>query len=118
MSYSDLLTDTCQVFHMKETTTSGEYGLPADKSYSYGTTADFRVSCYAVQDKGRVVLQSKDIPSVSDYGITEWTIHFPLGTDVRQGDRLIVNNQAFTALYPRTIRNHHMEVSARQVAYL
>jgi hypothetical protein len=108
MSYADLLTDRCDVYHLLEQQGSGTYGVPGEEDYSYPAVPDIQnVSCLFAKESLKV---SKDEPGVTI--IQSFLVHFFVESDVRFNDKVIFNGNTYRLEIPRKIRGHHIEVTA------
>lgn len=108
MSYADLLTDRCDVFHLNENQEAASFGVPGETEYSYPSVPDLvSVSCLFAKESLQV---AKEEPGVTI--IQSFLVHFFVEADVRFNDKVIFNGTAYRLEVPRNIRNHHIEVRA------
>lgn len=109
MSYAGLLTDRCQVYHLKQRSRPSLYGIPSEPEYDYDAQPDlFDVPSYwTLRGSGDVVQGEPHAKVVESY-----LVHFDKSVDIRLNDRVIFNGSSFTLRIPRNIRNHHWEVVA------
>lgn len=112
MSYADLLTDRCDVYHMQKEETNGAYGVPGETDYIYPPVPDSsNVPCLFVQ--GRTIDSSKIIKNEPGISLLEsFKVHFFIETDVRLNDKVIFDGVVYRLEIPRKIRDHHIEVTA------
>lgn len=108
MSYANLLTDRCDIFHLVESKETAAYGVPGETDYEYPALPDLQaVPCLFAKESLQV---SKDEPGVKI--IQSFLVHFFIGTDARFNDKVIFNGYVYRLEVPRNIRNHHIEVRA------
>ena len=108
MSYEDLLTDRCNVYHLIENQETGTYGVPGETDYSYPALSDLQnVSCLFAKESTKVVKEEPGIQIVQSF-----LVHFFINTDVRFNDKVIFNGVTYRLEIPRNIRGHHIEVTA------
>jgi hypothetical protein len=108
MSYGDLLTDKCSVYHLIENQEAASYSVPGEVDYSYPAVPDqVDVSCLF----GKETLQvSKNEPGVKI--VQSFLVHFFVESDVRFNDKVVFNSNTYRLEVPRNIRGHHIEVRA------
>ncbi len=99
MSYTSLLTNTCDIYHFAEA--SRTQGTP---SFS-PVPAAAGIPCRLSYERGREVEQDAEAVVFS-----EVTLFLPAGTDIRTGDKIVVNGETYYALPPRRAGAHHLEV--------
>ncbi|UAT31964.1 YqbH/XkdH family protein [Bacillus badius] len=111
MSYRSLLTHRCDIYHLTQTESGGEWGIPGgdlEEEFSYGNVPDLLdVPCYFTE-KNQTVVQGEPDPRV----IQSFLVHFLPTADVRMNDKVIWNGIEFTLQIPKKIKNHHIEVTA------
>lgn len=112
MSYSSLLTDRCDIYHLNEQpNVGGGWGIPGDdsqKEYTYSALPNLEgVRCY-VTEKSQYVGAGEPNTKV----FREYLVHFLPATDVRMHDKMVWNGEELILQLPRKIKNHHIEVRA------
>jgi len=112
MSYSSLLTDRCDIYHLNELPSSGgNFGVPIEntqKEHDYSASPDIsNIKCY-VTEKSQYVGAGEPNTTV----IREYMVHFLPGTDIRVHDKMVWNGEELKLQLPRNIKNHHIEVKA------
>jgi hypothetical protein len=108
MSYTDLLTDRCDIYHLTELQEGASYGIPGETEYSYPNVPDLQeVPSLFVKENVKI---EKNEPGVVI--IRSFLVHFLVNTDVRFNDKVVFNGLAYRLQVPRNIRNHHIEVMA------
>ncbi len=108
MSYADLLTDECIVYHQIENQGTASYGVPGEAGYSYLVVPDLQnVSCLFAKENLKVVKEEPGVQIVQSF-----LVHFLIDTDVRFNDKVIFNGNTYRLEIPRNIRGHHIEVTA------
>ncbi|MGE8207677.1 DUF3599 family protein [Heyndrickxia sp. NPDC080065] len=113
MSYSNLLTHRCDIYHLKKKNSydGGSFGIPTNdlqEEYYYEDQADLTdASCY-FSEKNQSIFQGEPENSV----IQSFLVHFLSSIDVRTNDKVIWNGVEFKLQIPKKIKNHHIEVTA------
>ncbi|AGK52030.1 DUF3599 family protein [Bacillus sp. 1NLA3E] len=108
MSYQDLLTDRCAVYHLVENQEAGSFGVPGETAYSYPVLSDLQnVSCLFAKESTKVVKEEPGVEIVQSF-----RVHFLINTDVRFNDKIVLNGTSYRLEIPRNIRGHHIEVTA------
>ena len=114
MSLEALLDHTCDIYHVRETTESPGYGLPASPSFSYPDKPDESgVAChFGVRSQSVAVNQTAPV-NLMDASIK---LTLKTGTDIRLNDKIIDcgTGYEYTAEEPRNIRGHHLFVWIRK----
>lgn len=108
MSYDKLLSDRADIYHLDTTSSGGGYGLPSEDAFSYPNTPDATgVKCYLVKRTGTLnqLLQTENMQILS----LNWVCHFRYETDIRTGDRVVIDGSRFKAGIPRKVKQHHIE---------
>jgi hypothetical protein len=111
MSYENLLTDRCDIYHLKTRTVNGGggYGIPAEdrqEEHYYEDIPDVKeAKCYFVS-KNQSIVQSEPNAEV----LEAWLVHFLVSEDIRTNSKVVWDGVAYKAQKPRKIRNHHQEV--------
>lgn len=115
MSYESLLTDWCDIYHLKErpVVAGGNFGVPIDDvqmEYYYDSEPNLsEVKCYFTE-KNQTIVQMDPNASISQ----SYNIHFLVSTDVRINSKIVWEDSIFKAQKPRKIKNHHQEVVAKR----
>lgn len=109
----NLLIYKCDVYHLKESTKTASYGLPGEKQYVYDPSANIKdAKCYYYGASPQFV------PSQPGQSVTlTYKMIFPINTDVRLRDKIILNGMTFILEQPFPIRNDHIEVMAKRVEH-
>lgn len=108
MSYSDLLTDRCDIYHLSEQQQTSSYGVPGEIKYSYPVEPDLKdVQSLFVKEYVKV---EKNEPGVVI--VQSFLVHFLINTDVRFNDKVVFDGFTYRLQVPGNIRNHHIEVTA------
>lgn len=109
MSYENLLTDTCDIYHLKKQATSKGWGIPEEdtqKEYFYDDVPDHKdVESYFVESN-QTVIQSEPNQVITEV----YKVHFLKSTDIRINDKIVWGGASYKARKPRLIKNHHIEV--------
>jgi len=89
MSYKSLLSDRCDIYHLKEDhAEEARYGIPAPNLQpirTYGETPDLQnVPCYFTEKKQSIVQQDPEQVIYHSY-----LAHFPADADVRLHDQAV-----------------------------
>ncbi|MDT9719131.1 DUF3599 family protein [Paenibacillus sp. ClWae2A] len=114
MSYEDMLTDRCDIYHMQLSAGPGRFGVPAAPELKYGSVPDaIDVSCWFVE-KGQSINQAEPNNEI----LHSFLVHFLPDTDVRVNDKVVWNGVELTLQVPRDLRGHHWEVTATRRANL
>ncbi len=112
MSYENLLTDRCDIYHLKERPAGGGggYGVPVgDRQQEHYYDADpdeQNIKCLFVEKNQTVVQQEPNQKIIEAH-----LVHFLVASDIRINDKVIWDGVVFKARKPRNIRNHHKEVT-------
>jgi hypothetical protein len=108
MSYEDLLSDRCDIYHLTELQEGTSFGVPGETKYSYPEVPDLQnFPSLFVKENVKVEKNEPGIVIVQSF-----LVHFLVNTDVRFNDKVIFNGQAYRLQVPRNIRSHHIEVIA------
>jgi hypothetical protein len=113
MSFRNMLTDVCDIYHLKAENISSEptFGVPVadmQQEYDYQDEPDLsEVPAYFVE-KSQSIAQGEPQRQL----IQSYKVYFLPNTDVRTNDRVVYDGSAFRLQKPRWIRNHHIEVTA------
>lgn len=112
MSYQSLLTDRCDIYHLKEEQkTDNLYGIPvqdAQPVFSYPDEPDqVAQPCYFT-DKNQSITQQE--PNATIHQL--YLVHFSSNADVRLNDKVVWEGVTLKLQKPRKIKNHHIEVVA------
>lgn len=110
MSYKKLLTDRCDIYHLKQKDSDRPtYGIDAkdrqQESYHLDKPDHENVRSYFVENN-QTVIQSEPNKVITEV----YDVHFLKSADIRFGDKVVWNGVAYTARRPRLIKNHHIEV--------
>lgn len=110
MSYRKLLTDRCDVYHLKAEGTTGKYGVPGEDKQYYSDTPDLTdVPCYFTE-RGQAQAISQGEPNTV---VTQsFLVHFLPTEDIRLKDKVVFSGAVFELQTPRKVKNHHWEVMA------
>jgi hypothetical protein len=108
MSYADLLTDHCDIYHLTENQGTGKYGVPGETEYAYPSFPDMtNVACFFGNGNTNVF---KNEPGVA---ISQsFLVHFFIEDDIRYNDKVVFNGVSYRLEIPRKVRDHHIEVRA------
>jgi len=105
-----LLIHTCDVYHLKERTVGGSYGVPGTMEYYYESTPDLtNVPCYWYRASIRTVQGDPDSKFVETMNVI-----FEPTADVRVNDKVVFNGIKYKLFTPENIRGHHIEVTAQR----
>ncbi|MFT0802207.1 YqbH/XkdH family protein [Bacillus swezeyi] len=112
MSYRKLLSDRCDIYHVKEEQAQeARYGVPAEDLHplrTYEETPDAaNVPCYFTERSQSMI--QKDPEQVIYHS---YLVHFPLNADIRLHDLVVWNGISYTLQKPKSIKGHHWEVLA------
>jgi hypothetical protein len=108
MSYADLLTDRCDIYHLTENQGAGKYGVPGETEYTYPSLPDAtEVPCLFVNGNTSVY---KNEPGVAI--AQSFLVHFFIEDDIRYNDKVVFGGITYRLEIPRNIRDHHIEVRA------
>lgn len=112
MSYRNLLTDRCDVYHSKEQPVSDDsFGIPVDdlvKEYYYDETPDLIEEPCLFIEKNQSVVQGEPDQKI----IQSMLVHFLTTADIRINAKANWEGVNYRLQKPRKIRNHHIEVIA------
>lgn len=112
MSYQSLLTDRCDIFHLKnEQLSKDRFGVPvqdAQPIFSYPDGPDqVDQACYFTERNQNITQQE---PNATIHQL--YLVHFPITADVRLNDKVVWEGVTLKLQKPRRIKNHHIEVIA------
>lgn len=114
MSFTDLLDDKCDIYHLKTKTELGSFGMPGKETKYYSTAPDqVNIPCHF--NKSDLINMRQEEPQ-NNYPF-ERKLNLPINTNVKSMDK-IVNKMDGIKYYtgiPDNIRNHHISVSLRKV---
>ncbi|WP_139491784.1 DUF3599 family protein [Brevibacillus dissolubilis] len=108
MSYRGLLTDHCDIYHLKHRIKPAHYGLPGESEFYYEETPDASGVSSFWSSRGSNLVQGEPAMKLSE----SFLVHFAMDTDVRANDRVVYQGATYVLQLPRIIRNHHIEVVA------
>lgn len=112
MSYENLLTDRCDIYHLKERDASGDggFGVPVgdrQKEYYYDDVPDLaNVKCY-LAEKNQTIIQMEPNAQVTQ----SYHAHFLVSADIRTNSKVVWDGITLKAHKPRKIKSHHLEVT-------
>jgi len=111
MSYEDLLTHECDVYHLKTRPVGGGgFGIPSEdrqKEYYYDDVPDVvGQKCY-LTEKSQAITQAEPNNTI----VQTFNAHFPVSADIRINSKVIWEEITLKAQKPRKIKNHHQEVT-------
>ncbi|MGG3801788.1 DUF3599 family protein [Metabacillus fastidiosus] len=111
MSYRNLLTHCCDIYHLTKQESNGSWGVPAtdlNGSFTYGAVPDIaNVPCYFTE-KSQSIVQGEPNTAV----IQSFLVHFLPDVAVKEHDKVIWNGIELKLQIPKKIKNHHIEVTA------
>ena len=112
MSYRNLLSHRCDIYHLKERdSTGGRFGVPnadIEKDYYYDNLPDLSdVPCYFTERNQSIVQQE---PNQTIF--QSMMVHFLPSADVRLNSKIVWDGVSYRLQKPRKIKNHHIEVIA------
>lgn len=114
MSYRQLLTDRCSLYHLKEAPPETKYGVEMPAKLVYPEMPDKEdVPCLFVRKGARYLERGPDTIVIEEY-----LVHFLPNEDVRTNDRVVWNGVSFILRSPRNVRGHHIEAIAYREASL
>ncbi|MGX8177434.1 DUF3599 family protein [Exiguobacterium artemiae] len=110
MSYDKLLSDRANIYHLDKTSSGGGFGLPSEDAFSYPSTPDLtNVPCYLVRGRGTLIqTDSMHVSSSDDMA------HFKYATDLREGDKVVIDGSIYKAGKPYKVKQHHIECPLRR----
>lgn len=110
MSYKKLLTDKCDIYHLKsEDTERPTYGVPVDdvqKRQYYSDEPDHEDVKSYFTESSQAIAQAEPNKVITEV----YDVHLLKSTDIRLGDKVVWDGVAYVARKPRLIKNHHIEV--------
>lgn len=112
MSIESLLTDRCDIFHLKsEPSNRPKFGVPIEnmqQEQEYDDAPDYtNVKSYFAESNQNIMQTLPDNKITSVMKVT-----FLLGTDIRTNDKIVFGGESYIARKPRNIKNNHIEVKA------
>ncbi|MFD0825851.1 DUF3599 family protein [Neobacillus sp. M.A.Huq-85] len=108
MSYENLLTDRCSVYHLIKEQETSSYGVPGETKYEYPANPDLLdIPCLFGKSSQKIYNSEPGVVFIETF-----LVHFFIGTDVRFNDKVIFNGTTYRLDVPRNIRSHHIEVTA------
>lgn len=114
MSFRQMLSHTCDIYHLERSGRARGYGLPDEERHAYPEKPDYEgVACYIVEKSQSLAQGEPGKKRVSSYSAT-----FLIGTDIRVNDKLVFEGTTLKAQVPRKIKNHHIVVTAVCDEYL
>lgn len=110
MSFESLLIHECDVYHLRERTVGGGYGVPGTTEYYYDTVPDKTdVTCYWQKQTLRIANAQP-----ADSFIEVFLVMFLPTEDIRPNDKVIFKGTKYRLHIPDNIRDHHIEVTAER----
>lgn len=107
MSYKNLLTHRCDIYHLKSRDTEGSYGVPGPKEYYYDDEPDLAgVRCYFTE-KNQSIIQLAPNNTI----FQSLLVHFLAKADIRTNSKVVWDGVTYKMQKPRKIKNHHQEVT-------
>lgn len=114
MSYEDLLTDRCDIYHIQTSAGPGRFGVPGAPKLEYSPVPDAAdVPCLFVE-KGQTINQAEPNNEI----LHSFLVHFLQDVDIRVNDKVVWNGVELVLQVPRDLRGHHWEVTAIRSANL
>lgn len=106
MSYSDLLTDHCDIYNPSNEVSSTKYGVPGETILTYTELPSLTdVPCYFTL-KNQSLIQYQPNQEV----VQTFLVHFEPTVNIMTNAKLVWNGITLKAKVPRLIKNHHIEV--------
>jgi hypothetical protein len=106
MAYQHLLTDKCDIFPVKKTDRSLNYGVPSDTAYTFDPTpAQTNVPCYLSQLGQSMLIQEEPNGKFKQRMIAHFLVSIPLNVN----DRILHEGLLYEVLSVRKVKNHHIE---------
>lgn len=106
MSFRSLLTDKCDIYHLRTESVSTGYGLPGEAGFVYADTPDeVDVPC-KFMEKNQTITQGEPGNEI----VHSYSVCFLYGVDIRLNDKFIFGSAEYKAQIPRKIKTHHIEV--------
>ncbi|MBP2635551.1 MAG: hypothetical protein H6Q72_1458 [Firmicutes bacterium] len=107
MSFRSMLTDKCNIYHLRESNSSPGYGLPGESEYCYPDEPDaVDVPCKFTEKNQSIIQGEPGAEIIHNFGV-----NLMPSADVRLNDKLVWNGMEFKAQIPQKIKNHHIEVA-------
>jgi|SRR5690625_268782 len=112
MSYESLLTDRCDIYHLKERNVGdgGNFGVPSEdvqKEYYYDDVPDCENVKSYFTESNQTIVQGEPNAVISQ----RYHVHFPISADIRTNSKVVWDDISLKAQKPRKIKNHHQEVT-------
>ncbi|GIN71136.1 hypothetical protein J14TS2_16110 [Bacillus sp. J14TS2] len=110
MSYENLLTHECDVYHLKSRPVEGGgFGVPTkdrQEEQHYDEDPDIsEQNCYFTENTQTI---SQGEPNAII--IERQLVHFPISADIRINSKIVWEGIEYKSQKPRNIKNHHQEV--------
>lgn len=110
MSYENLLSDRCDIYHLKEKESSGWGGIPVEdmeREYYYDDNPDVSdVKSYFTESNQNITQGEPNAVITQTY-----RVHFLISEDIRLNSKVVWDGITLKAQKPRNIKNHHQEVT-------
>lgn len=113
MSYTSLLDDLCDIYHLKVKENGGGFGLPDEEKEYHSDVPDLEnIPCHF--NATNIMNMQQGSPQ-NDYPL-EKKLNLPIGTDIKSVDMVVnkANGVAYIAGIPDSIRNHHITVMLKK----
>lgn len=108
MSFRSLLTDKCDIYHLRSESVSTGYGLPGEAGFVYADTPDeVDIPC-KFTEKSQTITQGEPGNEI----VQSYSVCFLYGIDVRLNDKFVFGGAEYKAQIPQAIKRHHIEVVA------
>ncbi|KGK88036.1 DUF3599 family protein [Clostridium sp. HMP27] len=111
MSYRTLLTDKCDIYPLKKKEESLGYGIESKgNNFYYDKEPDYKeVPCYfSLAGLRNGVFQEEPNNKIYE----SYNVHFMIGTPIKVNTKVKKDGVFYKLEVPRTIKNHHIEVTA------
>jgi hypothetical protein len=110
MSYEKLLTDRCDIYHLKSCSPGGNWGIPTEdmqqETYYDDEPDVIDVKAYFTE-KNQSITQGEPNAVITQ----SYLVHFLVSADIQTGSKVIWDGVSYKAQKPRKIKNHHQEVT-------
>lgn len=119
MSFSSLLTDRVDIYHLKERAWNYGYGIESkpgegDKQYYYDSVPDYKdIPCYCYF-ANRAITKLDANNKVYE----TLKVNFLIGADVKTNSKIKYEGEFYILQTPKKIKKHHISVIAIREDYL
>ena len=107
MSFSKMLTDKCNIYHLNESISSPGYGMPGDTQFTYNDQPDLVDVPCKFTEKSQNITQGDPGAEI----VHSFAVSFLINADIRLNDKVVFEGAEYKAQIPRKVKKHHIEAT-------